>query len=47
MNIKELAYKLALKHGYKYTRSNEYTLLSYSNQLKIGNYVRFILEQEN
>ena len=44
--LKELAYKLAKQHGYKYTRDNRYLFLSYSDKLAITNYVRFIIEQE-
>lgn len=46
MKLQELAFKLARAYGYKYTRTSEYTLLSYSDKLRIGNYIRFILEQE-
>lgn len=46
MQLIELAYKLAAKHDYKYTRASEYIMLSYSDQLKIDNYIRFVLEQE-
>lgn len=46
MKLQELALKLARKHGYKYTRTSEYILLSYSDKLKIGSYIMFILEQE-
>lgn len=46
MNLQNLAYKLATKHGYKYTRTTEYTILSYSDKIKISNLIRFILEQE-
>ena len=46
MNIQKLAQKLAYKHGYKYTRATEYIMLSYSDKLKIGNYITFILEMK-
>jgi hypothetical protein len=46
MQLQTLAYKLATKHGYKYTRTTEFMILSYSDQLKLSNLIRFILEQE-
>ena len=46
MKLQKLAIKLAKKHGYKYTRTTEYVMLSYSDKLKIGNYITFILEME-
>ena len=46
MKLQQLAQKLASKHGYKYTRTTEYIMLSYSDKLKIGNYITFILEME-
>lgn len=46
MDLTKLAYKLANKHGYKYTRTTEYTLLSYSEKLRVSNMIRFILEME-
>jgi hypothetical protein len=46
MELTKLAYKLAKQHGYKYSRASEYTLLSYSDRLKIGAYIMFLLEQE-
>ena len=45
--LKELAYKLAKQHGYKYTRDSRFLFLTYSEKLVIGNYVRFIIEQEH
>jgi hypothetical protein len=47
MKLQDLAYKLAAEHGYKYTRTNEFTILSYSDRIKIGCLIMFILEQEN
>ena len=47
MKLQNLAYKLATKHGYKYTRTTEFMILSYSDRIKIGALIMFILEQEN
>jgi hypothetical protein len=47
MQLQNLAYKLATKHGYKYTRTTEFMILSYSDRIKIGALIMFILEQEN
>ena len=44
--LKELAYKLAKQHGYKYTRDSRFLFLTYSEKLVIGNYIRFIIETE-
>lgn len=46
MQLRELAYKLATKHGYKYTRASKYIMLSYTEQLKVSCLIRFILEME-
>ena len=46
MNLTKLAHKLASKHGYKYSKTTEYIMLSYSDKLKISAYVMFLLEQE-
>ena len=46
MKLQDLAYKLATKHGYKYTRTTEFLILSYSDRLKIGSLITFILEME-
>ena len=45
--LKELAYKLAKQHGYKYTRDNRFIFLDYTDKLIVGNYIRFIIEQEH
>ena len=47
MKLQNLAYKLATKHGYKYSRTTEFIILSYSDRIKIGALIMFILEQEN
>jgi len=47
MNLQNLAYELAAKHGYKYTRTYEFLSLQYSDRLKLSNLITFILEQEN
>ncbi len=47
MKLQTLAYKLATKHGYKYSRTTEFMILSYSDKIKIGGLIMFILEQEN
>jgi hypothetical protein len=46
MQLTNLAYKLAIKHGYKYTRTTEFMILNYSDQIKLSNLIMFILEQE-
>jgi len=46
MKLQKLAQKLASKHGYKYTRTTEYIMLSYSERLRVDCMVRFVLEME-
>jgi hypothetical protein len=46
MDLQKLAYKLANKHGYKYSRDTKYIMLSYSERLRVDCMVRFILEME-
>jgi hypothetical protein len=44
--LQEIAYYLAETYGYRYTRSAEYTVLDYSERLRVQNMVTFILEME-
>jgi hypothetical protein len=46
MKLTKLAFKLARQHGYKYSRTSEYIILSYSDKVKVSAYVTFLLEQE-
>ena len=46
MKLTKLAYRLAKQYGYKYSRTSEYTLLSYSDKLKVSAYISFLIEQE-
>lgn len=46
MQLQNLAYKLATKHGYKYTRTYEFLSLQSSDRIKLSNLIMFILEQE-
>jgi hypothetical protein len=46
MKLQKLAQKLASKHGYKYSKDSKYIMLSYSDKIKISNYIMFILEME-
>ena len=46
MKLTKLAYRLAKQHGYKYSRTTEYILLSYSDKVKLSAYITYLLEQE-
>lgn len=46
MKLTKLAYRLANTHGYKYSRTTEYILLSYADKVKVSAYITYLLEQE-
>lgn len=43
---RKLAYELARKYGYKYTRDSRYLFLDSTDKLIITTYIRYIIEQE-